>query len=97
MQAIFEKYISEVYSSLFENTNKTEEQSDQDANKFFESELKKADVKTITKDYTINLIKTNKTWKIVNDDNLAKSLLDVESLNNVSNTENLVTSNPTKE
>lgn len=97
MQAIFEKYISEVYSNLFANTNNTEEQSDQDANKFFESELKKEDVKTITKEYTINLIKTNNTWKIVNDDNLAKSLLDVESLNNVSNTDNLVTSNPTKE
>ncbi len=97
MQAIFEKYISEVYSNLFANTEKTEEQSDQDANNFFETELKKENVATTTKEYTINLIKINNKWKIVNDDNLAKSLLDVESLNNVSNTDKTITSNPTKE
>ena len=96
MQLIFEKYISEIYAKLFTNTEKSDEQIKQDSNEFFKSELNKPDLKTIEKEYTLNLIKINNKWKMVNDDNLSKAILDVESTTNTSSNESYNTENPTK-
>lgn len=96
MQLIFEKYISEIYAKLFTNTEKSDEQIKQDSNEFFKSELNKPALKTIEKEYTLNLIKINNKWKIVNDDNLSKAILDVESTANTSSNESYNTENPTK-
>ncbi|MEG0873188.1 MAG: hypothetical protein RSE00_04465 [Clostridia bacterium] len=96
MQTIFEKYISEVYSNMFSNLNKTESQLNTDSNTFFDNELSNPNVQKIDKEYTLNLVKINKEWKIVNDDNLSKAILDVEPTSNKVNQPETTVKNPTK-
>lgn len=80
MQSIFEEYIKETFANLFSNANKTEEQLTTDSNQFFEEKIKDPNVKRMEKEYTLNLVKIDKEWKIVNDDALSKAVLDVEEL-----------------
>jgi hypothetical protein len=96
MQLIFEQYISEIYSTLFTNTTKTDEEIEKDSNAFFLEQINKPDIKKIQKEYNLNLIKINNDWKVVNDDALSKAILDVESLNNSTDSIDSNTSNPTK-
>ena len=80
MQSIFEEYIKVTFANLFSNANKTEEQLTTDSNQFFEEKIKDPNVKRMEKEYTLNLVKIDKEWKIVNDDALSKAVLDVEEL-----------------
>lgn len=95
MQSIFEEYIAKIYSTLFTDTTKSEDDIEQDSNAFFLEKVNDPNVKKITKEYSLNLINIDNEWKIVNDDNLSTAILDVESTNSSNSSIDSNTPNPT--